>query len=69
VNTVERDKDYAFIIEKVLDDDDNISQCEPEKTLNKSWFEREFVKKLENWLDIKKFTTKEIISIVEPTTT
>ena len=35
-------------IEEVLDDDDNISQFEPEKTLNKSWFEREFVKKLEN---------------------
>ena len=33
INTVEKDKDYAFIIEKVLDDDDNISQFEPEKTL------------------------------------
>ena len=69
VNTVEKGKDYAFMIEEVLDDEDNISQFEPEKTLNKSWFKREFVKKLENWLDIKELTTKEIVSIVEPTTT
>jgi len=48
VNTVEEDKDYAFMIEEVLDDENNISQFEPEKTLNKSWFKREFVKKLEN---------------------
>jgi len=39
VNTVEKDKDYAFMIEEVLNDEDNISQFKPEETLNRSWFE------------------------------
>jgi len=37
---VEKDKEYVFIIEKVLDDENNISQFESEKTSNKSWFKR-----------------------------
>jgi len=48
VNTIEKDKDYVFIVEKILHDKDNLSQFELENILNKSWSEKEFVRKLED---------------------
>ena len=48
MNTVKRDKDYHFMVEKILDDEDDISQFEPERTSDKSWFKKEFVKMLNN---------------------
>ena len=48
MNTVKKDKDYHFMVEKILDDEDDISQFEPEGTLDKSWFKKEFVKMLNN---------------------
>jgi len=40
MNTVKRDKDYSSVVEKVLDDEDDISQFEPEGTSDKSWFKK-----------------------------
>ena len=36
---------------------------------DKSWSEKEFVRKLEDQLNIEELTTEEIFSIVKPTTT
>ena len=48
MNTVKKDKDYHLMVEKILDDEDDISQFEPEGTSDKSWFKKEFVKMLNN---------------------
>ena len=67
VNTVEKDKNYVFIVEKILYNKDNLSQFELKKILNKSQSKKEFVRKLEDQLDIEKLTTEKIFSIIKPT--
>ena len=39
MNIMKKNKDCAFMVEKIFDDKDNISQFEPEGTPDKSWFE------------------------------
>ena len=69
MNTVKEDKDCNFITEKILDNENNLSQFELEEIPDKSWSKGEFMRELKDWSDVKELITKEIISIVELTTT
>ena len=69
MNTVKEDKDCIFITEKILDNENNLSQFELEEIPDKSWSKGEFMRELKDWSDVKELITKEIISIVELTTT
>ena len=68
-NTVKKDNDYAFTVEKTLDDKRSMYVSECEEIPDKSWYEEEFEEEIKDQSDIEELAAKEIVSNIELITT
>ena len=63
-DTMEEDKNYAFMVEETSDEEETMSVSDYKGILDKSWSEEKFEKEVENQLDVEELATKEIASNV-----